>query len=77
MGTVDEEHAIGITELAAMLGVSTDTAYTLVRSGDVPAFRVGRLWRVWPTEVRAALAAPADSWARSGRSESRRRLGKS
>lgn len=67
MGTVDEEHAIGIAELAAMLGVSTDTAYSLVRSGDVPAFRIGRLWRVWPSQVRAALAAPVDPWQRPTR----------
>jgi len=30
---------------AALLGVSTRTIYTLASKGDIPATRMGRVWR--------------------------------
>lgn len=35
-----------IEEVAGYLRVTTTTLYTLARTGAIPAFRVGRCWRV-------------------------------
>lgn len=37
---------LDIASVAAYLGVSERTVYNRVRSGDLPAIKVGRLWRV-------------------------------
>ena len=37
---------LSVKETAARLGVSPHTVYTLVREGDLPAFRVRNQWRV-------------------------------
>lgn len=44
-----------IARVAEYLGVSERTVYTKVRSGDLPAIRVGRLWRVRESDLRAWL----------------------
>lgn len=44
-----------IARVATYLGVSERTVYTKVRSGDLPAIRVGRLWRVRENDLRAWL----------------------
>ena len=48
-----------IKETADRLGVSTHTVYTLVREGELPAFRVRNQWRV--TEVNLALYMQAEA----------------
>jgi excisionase family DNA binding protein len=45
-----------IARVADHLGVSERTVYNKVRSGDLPAVKVGRLWRVRPSELEAWLA---------------------
>lgn len=68
------EEAIDVAGCAAMLHVSTDTVYHRARSGDLPAFKVGRVWRFWPSEVRKAVATkPLDPWAQSPASRRARR----
>ncbi len=47
-----------IAHVASYLGVSERTVYNKVRSGDLPAVKVGRLWRV--------RAADLDTWLGSG-----------
>ena len=49
-----------IARVAEYLSVSERTVYTKVRSGDLPAIRVGRLWRVRESDLRAWLGE-ADS----------------
>lgn len=68
-----QEAAITVEQLAEMLAVSKDTAYSLIHSGEVPAFKVGRVWRLFPSQVREKLAAPTDPWQRSSHSRARRR----
>lgn len=34
------------TEVMEELGIGHNTFYRLVNSGDLPSFRIGRLWRV-------------------------------
>jgi len=45
-----------VDELAAYLRVSRSQAYALVWAGKVPAFQVGRSWRVPRAELEARLA---------------------
>jgi excisionase family DNA binding protein len=45
-----------IARVAAYLGVTERTVYNKVRAGDLPAVRIGRLWRVRPSELESWLA---------------------
>ncbi len=44
-----------IARTAAYLGVTERTVYNKVRSGDLPAVKVGRLWRVRESDLQAWL----------------------
>ncbi|HEX9093898.1 MAG TPA: helix-turn-helix domain-containing protein [Coriobacteriia bacterium] len=44
-----------IARVAAYLGVTERTVYNKVRAGVLPAVKVGRLWRVRPTDLEAWL----------------------
>ncbi len=66
-----------IARVAAYLGVSERTVYTRVRSGELPAIKVGRLWRVRESALRAYVGEPAAGGAIASEPESlleRRRL---
>jgi len=49
------------TEVIAYLRVDVRTVYRLMRTGDLPAVRVGRQWRVRQADL--------DSWLRRGTPE--------
>ena len=51
---------ISADELAAVLNLSVDSIYRLVRRGVLPAFRVGRTVRFDLDRVEAALAVRPD-----------------
>jgi len=56
-------------DIAAHLGVTKDTAYTWIAEKDMPAHKVGRLWKFQSAEV--------DDWGtpwRGGRGRHRQRL---
>ena len=46
-----------ISRVAEYLGVSERTVYNRVRTGELPALKVGRLWRVRPSELEEWLAS--------------------
>jgi len=48
-----------IARVAEYLGVTQRTVYNKVRAGDLPAVKVGRLWRVRPSDLQAWLGATA------------------
>ena len=52
-----EHRWLSVEELAAYLGVSKDTVYTWISEKDLPALKVGRLWKAKQSEV--------DEWVRS------------
>ena len=56
-----------VAETAEMLSVSTSQAYALVRSGELPAIRIGAAghWRVERTELEAYIAARYEEARRS------------
>jgi excisionase family DNA binding protein len=72
--TGEHEAAVDVAEMARILGVSMDTVYRQVRAGDIPGFKLGGLWRFFPSKVVAHLERPNDPWQQSNRSRGRRRI---
>lgn len=58
--TVSRTRMLSADELAAVLSLSVDSVYRLVRRGILPAFRVGRTVRFDLERVEAALAVRQD-----------------
>ena len=50
-----------IARVAAYLGVSERTVYNKVRAGELPAAKVGRLWRVRPADLEVWLGRGANA----------------
>lgn len=48
-----------VAEVADLMRVSSMTVYRLVRSGELPAVRFGRSYRIPETAVAAAVERPA------------------
>jgi len=54
-----------VAEVADMMRVSRMTVYRMVHSGDLPAIRFGRSFRVPQSAVRAAMSTPVVDVSRS------------
>ena len=52
------ERWLSVEDIAEHLGVSRDSVYAWIAAKDMPAHRVGRLWKFQSSEV--------DVWVRSG-----------
>lgn len=50
---------LSVREIAEYLGVKTDSVYKLIVRKNMPAHKVGRLWKFKADEV--------DEWVRSGK----------
>ena len=48
-----EDMELTLTEVAASLGVSEDTARVLLTSGEIPSRKQGRQWRIARSDVEA------------------------
>lgn len=55
-----EEKWSSLDETAEHVGVSKDTVRNWIKKGNIPAHKVGRLWKFKLSEV--------DEWIRSGKS---------
>lgn len=64
-----------IARVAAYLGVTERTVYNKVRAGDLPAVKVGRLWRVRESELRVWLEAGARPTVTAPVADAARELG--
>jgi len=53
-----EDRWLSITEICKHLGVSNDTVYKWIDRHEMPAHRLGRLWKFKKDEV--------DEWVRKG-----------
>ena len=53
-----DDRWLSVDEICAHLGVSRDTVYKWIETKDMPAHRVGRLWKFKKAEV--------DDWVRAG-----------
>ncbi|MGO2745611.1 helix-turn-helix domain-containing protein [Microbacterium sp.] len=58
MPDVPEVRFLTVAEVAALMRVSKMTVYRMVHSGDLPAIRFGRSYRVPETAVTEALQRP-------------------
>lgn len=55
------ESWISIIEAATHLGVTKDTVRNWIKKTDIPAHKIGKLWKFKRSEL--------DEWVRSGKSE--------
>jgi len=53
-----EDRWLSVREICKHIGVSDDTVYKWINSYDMPAHRLGRLWKFKKAEV--------DEWVKSG-----------
>ena len=60
-----EDRWLSVDEIAAYLGIKRDTVYVWIERRDLPAHKVGRLWKFKKDEV--------DKWVRSGGANKGRR----
>lgn len=61
----DENRWFSVDEVAKHLGVKRDTLYKWIQRKELPARKVGRLWKFKINEV--------DEWVRSGRANDSRK----
>lgn len=59
-GEIMEDNWIGISEAAEYLGVNKDTIRNWIKKTDIPAHRMGKLWKFKKSEL--------DEWVKSGKS---------
>ena len=70
-----EDRWLSVDEICKYLGVSTDTVYRWIDRFDMPAHRMGRLWRFKKDQVDAwveAGGAKADSTKDEAAKDSKR-----
>jgi len=53
-----DEQALPLTEAAKRLPISEFKLRKLVREGTIPATRVGRVWFIFPSDIRASVVGP-------------------
>ena len=56
-----DDRWLNVDEIAEYLGVSRDTVYSWIGARQMPAHKVGRLWKFKREEV--------DGWVRAGNAE--------
>jgi len=72
-----DENAVDVNGLAELLSISVWKARELGNDPDFPSFRVGRVHRFWPSEVREHLQREQetrDPWKQSRQSLGRKRV---
>ncbi len=62
-GAVVEDRWLSVAEIAAYLGIKRETVYPWITRKNMPAHKVGRLWKFKKSEV--------DDWVRSGKAGER------
>lgn len=63
-----------VAEVAEYLGVQRDTLYKWIKRTDIPAHKVGRLWKFKLSEVEAWVKNGSAGWGSSGtKSKERKR----
>ena len=56
--SVMEDRWLSVDEIAAYLGIKRDTVYKWISEKQMPAYRMGRLWKFRKDEV--------DDWVKTG-----------
>lgn len=52
-----EREVLTVRQAADLMQVSTDTVYRLVSSGELPAKKVGRIWRLHCSAIQTFLTS--------------------
>jgi len=65
-GAFSDMRFLTVAEVAGMMRVSTMTVYRLVKSGELPAVRFGRSYRIPESAVAAAVELPDARGDRAG-----------
>lgn len=65
-GAFSDMRFLTVAEVAEMMRVSTMTVYRLVKSGELPAVRFGRSYRIPESAVAAVIAVPDVTGHRAG-----------
>jgi excisionase family DNA binding protein len=65
METMMEDRWLSVDEIAAYLGIKRDTIYKWIADKQMPAYKVGRLWKFRKEEV--------DDWVRQDKAADRQR----
>ncbi len=60
-----EDRWLSVDEIAAYLGIKRDTIYKWIADKQMPAYKVGRLWKFRKEEV--------DDWVRQDKAADRQR----
>lgn len=60
MEQLHSENWVSITEVATHLGVTKDTIRNWIKKTDIPAHKIGKLWKFKLSEI--------DDWVKSGNS---------
>ena len=63
-----EDRWLSVGEICKYLGVSNDTVYKWTSKHDMPAHRLGRLWKFKKSEV--------DDWVKGGGADQTKRISK-
>jgi len=56
---------LSVDDIAAYLGIKRETLYKWLAEKDIPAHKVGRLWKFQKEEI--------DQWVKSGQADIRKR----
>jgi len=56
---------LSVDDIAAYLGIKRETLYKWLAEKDIPAHKVGRLWKFRKEEI--------DQWVKSGQADIRKR----
>lgn len=43
---LNDNEILTVEEVCELLYIGRNTAYTLLNSGELPAFRIGRVWKI-------------------------------
>jgi len=65
METMMEDRWLSVDEIAAYLGIKRDTVYKWIADKQMPAHKIGRLWKFRKEEI--------DEWVKSGGAGNNRR----
>ncbi|MBT7822416.1 MAG: helix-turn-helix domain-containing protein [Candidatus Marinimicrobia bacterium] len=57
---------LSVDDIAAYLGIKRETLYKWLAEKDIPAHKVGRLWKFRKEEI--------DQWVRTGEADSRKKV---
>lgn len=63
LDSIRSRATISAPELARLLDLDHDSTLKALHAGELPGFRVGRLWRIPVPSLLAKLGAPADNQA--------------